>query len=327
MHSQCYTALEDAKVVALADPEPDRRELAASTLGCDTYQSLEELLAQANVDMVDVCTPTYLHEELTVTAAAAGKHVMCEKPLSLSVEACDRMIAACERADVSLMIGHVVRFSAQYQIITDLVKSGKYGRVEWISARRLSAAPKWSWQGWLPDPARSGGGILDLHIHDLDYIEYLLGLPGKVNACGTLGAGGAMDTALTSAWDFRDGARAYAEGCLSLPEGYPFTTGMIVACEQATIQVGNKMSPSPMIYPKDGEPFAPEVPAPKVTATVQAGGNISSLGGYFNELQYWVGCLKAGKKPEVVTPQSSRNSVRFSLAARESAETGKTVSL
>jgi len=327
MHSQCYEAIGEAKVVALADPEPERREEATLRLNCQAYPSLEELLASAEVDLVDLCTPTYLHEEQVVAAARARKDILCEKPMSLSLDSCDRMIAAAERAGVKLMVGQVIRFWPEYQVVKKIVDSGRFGRVEWVSARRLSPVPGWAWRGWLSDSVRSGGVILDMHIHDLDYIAYLIGSPKKVQACGVPGPGGGLDSVLTLGWDHPLGGKSYAEGSFSLPASYPFTMALLAVCEKATIKFDSGAAPSLMVYPMEGEPFAPEVPMPEAEVSAEVGGNISALGGYFNEIKYLVDCLKTGRRPEVVTPQSAREAVRLCLAVRESAETGRTVSL
>ncbi|MHB1000279.1 MAG: Gfo/Idh/MocA family protein [Armatimonadota bacterium] len=327
MHAQCYNASGDAKVVAVADVEAEKRDEAKSKLGCEVYASIEDMLANADIDLVDVCTPTYLHECCVVAAAGAGKDIMCEKPMSISVESCDRMIDAVNKADVKMMIGQVIRFWPEYQVVKDLVDSGKYGKVLWVSAKRLSAPATWAWQGWLYDPAKSGGAVLDLHIHDQDYIAYLLGSPKKVDARGTKGQGGGIDQVMALGWEHESGAKSYAEGALTMAPDYPFTMSLLVACEKCSIKLDSTATPSLMVYPMDGEPYAPELPEPEVGESMETAGNVGSLGGYYNELKYYLGCIKAGKKPEIVTPETGREAVRISIAVRESVETGKVVEL
>jgi predicted dehydrogenase len=326
MHAQCYEAA-GAKVEALADGEPDRRREAAEKLKCATFPSLDELLGSAAVDLVDICTPTYLHEELVLAAARAGRNIMCEKPMSLTVASCDRMIEAVAAAGVAFMTGHVIRFWPEYQVIKEILDSGKYGRVDWVSARRLSPPPTWAWQGWLLDPAKSGGGVLDLHIHDLDYIQWLLGLPKKVQATGAAGPKGGLDSVMTLAWGHASGAKSAAEGSLYLSPVFPFNMALLVACEKATIRFDSAASPSLVVYPFEGPAFAPTLPEPNVGVSSETQGNIGSLGGYYNEIKYYLDCLEAGQKPRIVTPEGARESVRFSLAAAESARTGKIIDL
>src|SRR5574340_1366687 len=97
-HAQCHAALPNSELVAVVDPEPERRAKFAATYGAKPYANLEEMLASAEVDMVDICMPTYLHRQAVEKVAAAKKHVLCEKPMSLTVEDCDAMIAATRGA-------------------------------------------------------------------------------------------------------------------------------------------------------------------------------------------------------------------------------------
>jgi predicted dehydrogenase len=322
MHAQCYEATGEAKVVALADVEADRREEAEDKLNCRTFLSLADMLATGEIDFVDICTPTYLHEEMVIAAAKAGKPILCEKPMSLTVEACDRMINAVKKAGLAMMTGQVIRFWPEYRVIKEIVASGRFGRVEWVSARRLSPRPTWAWQGWLLDPARSGGAVLDLHIHDQDYIAWLIGPPKEVQACGVPGPEGGIDSVLTLGWQHPSGTKSFAEGSLVLSPKFPFNMALLVACEKATIRFDSGADPSLLVYPFEGEAFAPTLPAPKVSVSAEALGNIGSLGGYYNEIKYFLDCLNSGKGPDVVTPEDAREAVRLCLAIAKSVKTG-----
>ncbi len=326
MHAQCYAAA-GAEILAVADVEPEKRGEAGEKLRCRTFAGLDELLDGLEVDLVDICTPTYLHEELVVAAARAGRNIMCEKPMSLTIPSCDRMIKAAEKAGVAFMVGQVIRFWPEYQVIKEILGAGTYGRVEWLSARRLSPPPTWAWQGWLLDPARSGGGVLDLHIHALAYIQWVRGLPKTVLAAAAAGPRGGQDSVMTLAWEHASGAKSAAEGSLNLAPGFPFNMALLAACEKATIRFDSAASPTLVVYPFDGASFAPPLPDPNIGVSTETQGNIGSLGGYYNEIKYFLDCLEAGRKPAVVTPEEARESVRFSLAVAESARTGQVVKL
>lgn len=327
MHAQCHAATGESRIVALTDGEPDRRREAEDKLHCKTYPTIEEMLAAGGIDMVDICSPTYLHEKMVVAAAADGKPILCEKPMSLTVEACDRMIAAVDRAGVPLMIAQVIRFWPEYRVIKEILQSGRWGRLEWLSARRLSPPPSWAWKGWLLDPSKSGGAVLDLHLHDLDAIAWLAGPPKFVQAIGVPGPQGGIDSVVTLGWGHPSGVKSVAEGSLNLSPGFPFNMGLVVACEKATIRFDSGLSPSLVVYPFDGPSIVPHLPAPKVGASVETAGNVSSLGGYYNEIKYFVTCLREGRKPDVVTPAEAREAVRICLAAAKSATTGAIVTL
>jgi len=327
MHAQCYAATGKAKVFALADVEDERRKEAGEKLGCRVFSSLEEMLASADVDMIDICTPTYLHEEMVIAAAKAGKPLLCEKPMSLSLESCDRMIKAVKKAEVMMMTGQVIRFWPEYRVIKEIVDSGRFGRVEWVTARRLSPPPTWAWRGWLFDPKRSGGAVLDLHIHDQDYFSWLIGSPKEVQACGIPGPQGGLDSVMTLGWQYPSGAKSSAEGSLVLSPKFPFTMALLVACEKATIRFDSAASPTLVVYPFEGEAYPPALPAPEVGLSAEALGNIGSLGGYYNEIRYFLECLNSGRRPEIVTPEDAREAVRICLAITKSAQTGKIAKL
>lgn len=327
MHTQCYEASGDAEIAAVADVEQEKRDEAAAKFGCPTFANVDDMLAACGIDLVDVCTPTYLHECCVIPAAKAGKDIMCEKPMSISVESCDRMIDAVNGADVKMMVGQVIRFWPEYQVLKDIVDSGKYGKVLWLSAKRLSAPADWAWQGWLFDPAKSGGGVLDLHIHDQDYVSYLIGSPKMVDARGTEGPGGGIDQVMALGWGHNNGAKSYVEGALTMAATYPFTMYLLVACEKCSIKLDTTATPSLMVYPADGEPYAPKLPEPEVGESTETSGNVGSLGGYYNEIKYFLNCIKTGQKPDIVTPETARDAVRICIAARESVLSGKPVEL
>jgi len=326
MHSQCYAASGKASVVAVADVEADRRAEASSKLGCKTYANLDHLLDDVEVDAIDVCTPTYLHEENVLTALKSGKDVFCEKPLSLTNESCDRIVSAAKSAGRKLMVGHVVRFWPDSLVLKPVLDSGRLGRPLWATASRLSAPATWAWQGWLSDPKRSGGAILDLHIHDLDFLAWILGRPSKVVAAGIKTATGAYDTAFTTLIGHSSGATSQAVGCLAMPEGFPFTSRMLIVCEKGSILFDATGSPSLVIRPSGGADEFPTIPEPQV-GSVEAGGNVSSLGGYLNEIIYFLDCILEDKQPAMITPEDAGFAVRLCLAATQSAETGMPVSV
>ena len=323
MHTECYRAA-GAQVVALADVEADRREEAAAKFGCKAFDSIEAMLDGSDIDAVDICTPTYLHEEHVLTAVSAGKDAFCEKPLSLTSESCERMVLAAKGAGTKLMVGHVVRFWPDLQVVKATLDSGRLGKPVWASARRLSSLATWAWQGWLQDPVRSGGAILDLHIHDLDFLAWILGRPKQVASAGIKTATGAFDTALTTLIGQASGASSQAEGCLAMPDGFPFTNQLLVVCENGSVLFDLAASPSVIVRPAGAPEEYPKVPQPEA-GSAEAGGNVSSLGGYYNEIVYFLDCIKNNKHPETITPEEAAFAVRMSLAATESAETGKVV--
>ena len=326
-HAQCHAALPNSRLVAIADPEPDRRSKFAETYGAKAYASVEEMVKDADIDMVDICMPTYLHRKAVETAAAAKKHVLCEKPMALTAADCDAMIAAVKKAGVKFMVGHVIRFWPEYTVIKEILDSGKYGKIKWASATRVSPPPTWSWQEWLFNEKLSGGAVLDLHIHDLDYLAWILGMPKTVSAAGANGKGGALDNVWTTMTGHSSGAVGFAEGSLDMAAGFPFTMGLKVDCEGGTIELNTRLSPSLLVAPAGGGIEYPEVPAIEVPTVAGAGsaGNISALGGYFVEVKYFVDCVDKGESPTRVPAEEAKSAVALCLAATKAAETGQVV--
>lgn len=190
MHAECFRLIPDARITGVTGGGPERAKEFAAKYDCCYYPSLAALLSEGDPDMVDLCTPTDLHPSQTLAAAAAGKHVFCEKPIALTLEEAEAMIQACRAAKVKFMVAHVLRFWPEYTAIHDLAASGRLGKVLWASARRFTYSPNWAKEGWHRDPCRSGGGVLDLHIHDLDYLSWILGPPKTVYSKGCCGPGG-----------------------------------------------------------------------------------------------------------------------------------------
>jgi myo-inositol 2-dehydrogenase/D-chiro-inositol 1-dehydrogenase len=148
-----------------------RAEVAAAFPEVTWQPTLEALLD--TVDVVDVCTPTDTHADLTVRAAAAGRHVICEKPLARTLDQADTMIAACTGAGVQLHVAHVGRYVGGYVAAREAVADGEVGELTALRLYRGGAAP--SWADWFADEARSGGVLLDLGIHDIDFARWVAG--------------------------------------------------------------------------------------------------------------------------------------------------------
>ncbi len=303
MHGNVYQTLENAGVVAIADFKPDVMAKYAAEFGVAGYASLEELLANEQIDVVDICLPTDLHSKFTVKAAKAGKHVFCEKPMALTLEQADTMIDACSAAGVQLMIGHCIRFWPEYAILKKLAVEGRLGKLLSINLTRYGAFPTWSSDNWLSDPTRAGGGVLDMHIHDTDYVLYLLGEPDSLNSWGTVDERGPSQVFTTLTYGK---TIAHLEGGWNLPSGTPFKHAFRAIFERGAAI----MDAGPLTVYEDGkDPVTPEIPRMEATG----GGNISDLGGYYHELKYFADRLTAGQAFEVVTPQTSRLSLATTL--------------
>jgi predicted dehydrogenase len=179
-----------------------RAEVAAAYPEVTWQPSLPALLAA--VDVVDVCTPTDTHAGLAVQAAAAGKHVICEKPFARTLDEADSMLAACANAAVQLHVAHVGRYAGAYAAAREAVAEGEVGTIRTLSLYRGGAAPAWA--DWFADPTRSGGVLLDLGIHDIDFARWVAG--EVVDVTGELVGPGVGHAVLTHAGGARSGITA-----------------------------------------------------------------------------------------------------------------------
>ncbi len=326
-HAQCYQLMPGARLVAVADPTDKARDAFCREFACAGYPTLEDMLSDADLDAIDICTPTFLHAKQAIAAARAGKHVVCEKPMALTVGECTRMINAARRAGTALMVAQVLRFWPEYVLIADLVRSRRLGRVRWARASRLGPSPKWSWDDWIRDAERSGGPILDLHIHDLDYLSWLLGKPTRVYAQAVAARGRGFVTVLTTLGGHRHEAKSAAAASMGMAGDFPFTMDLLISAQKGTIAYSSTSSPTLTVMPDGAKPYAPRVPQPHVPKSAYGRGNIQALGGYYVELKYFVDCVRRGERPKVVTPQEGRFAVKLCRAAEKSAQTGQVVKI
>jgi predicted dehydrogenase len=171
-----YGHIADSKVIAVCEPSPEGRK-AAEEKGVPCYDSLKAMIAQAKPDVVDVCTPTFLHHGMVMEALGNGINVICEKPLALSSKDAREMYALAEKQGVQLLVGHVLQFYPASKILHEIVRDRRYGKALDAVFLRLSACPRWAKEGWLLDKGKSGLLPFDLHIHDLDLMISLFGKP------------------------------------------------------------------------------------------------------------------------------------------------------
>ncbi len=231
-HAAAWRAL-GADVAGVSARDPVLTREFAGRFGLNVFESYAELLD--SVDIVDLCIPTDLHRAFTEQAAAAGKHVICEKPIALTLEDGQAMIEACERAGVRLFIAQVLRFFPQYRAARELLNRGALGDLGVVTLRRVSSVPMGG-KSWFTDEARSGGLLFDLMIHDLDYARWLGGPVERVYARSLKGqdAGAQSDYAQITL-RFVSGALALIEGGWVMPPG-GFRTAIDIAGTDGLIE-------------------------------------------------------------------------------------------
>ena len=262
--------------------------------GIATYLRAEDLLADPNVDAVDICMPTPLHGPLALAALRAGKHVFCEKPMSLSLGVCAEMERTARECGRHLVVGHCLRYWPQYVKAHELLTSGEFGRAQYASFHRSSAAPMWSAGDWLMKGAESGG-VLDMHIHDVDVALWWFGRPQAISVSGL--APGGLPMLIDAAWRYDGGPRVHLHGAWDR-HGGAFRHAFRLVMEKGTLVHDIAVDANALTLVRDGK--SELVP-------------VAEASGYQDELDDFAAGISAGRAPTRMTPADSRLAVEIGL--------------
>lgn len=305
MHANCYKNIEGVEIAALADLRKECAEKLAKGTNATIYGDGKDLIENAELDIIDICLPTYLHSEYAIMAMDKVKYLFVEKPVALTNNEASLMLKKADETQCNVQIGQVIRFWDEYVKLAEIIKENKYGKIINANFRRISPIPTWGWNNWLLDSSLSGGAAQDLHIHDMDYVLSLFGKPATIKTVKNItGETNSYINSLLCYSDFVVGV----EGTWGLPGTYPFNATFRVVFENATVEnAGGKL----MLYT---DSVAEEIIiSKKDLGEGFEGGNISDLGGYYNELVYFTSCAKENKKIEKATLSDGASSLEYVL--------------
>lgn len=209
-------------------PKGTRMDLS----GVTGHAEFGSLLADPNVDLVDLCVPNDDHAGMAVEALEAGKHVLVEKPIALSLADADAMLAAAKASGKLLMVAHVLPFFTEFAYALDAVQSGRYGGLQAAHLTRVISKPDWS--SGIADVDRSGGPAIDLHIHDTHYLGLLCGVPRAVHSRGVVESGTIVHLSTEYLYETPNLVVSAVSGALS-QAGRPFAHGFDFYLERATL--------------------------------------------------------------------------------------------
>jgi predicted dehydrogenase len=314
-HAANYRTLGDrVRVKTIASHRSERAAAVAESVGAELTDDLLSPLGDPDVDAVDICLPTPLHRELTEAALAAGKHVLLEKPIALTLEDADAIVAAAERSGRLFMVGLVLRFWPEYVELQRRVSGGELGRPLSVSAVRLS--PPADWNDWMADPSKSGGVPVDLLIHDFDQMNWLLGTPRRVFARAP------RHDHVLAIVEY-DNAQGIAEGSMAMPKAFPFSSSVRVLAEEGVAEYAFSAAPAE----GGGNVGASDAPrglqlylrsnAEPLSVPVEPADP------WGPEIAYFVDCVEQGRAPEQGTGVQARAALAVSLAAARSLESGR----
>ena len=267
-HHKGYRMLADegerVRLVAVCDVDPTRfaTEMKINvdtgkeglTGEIHTYTNVDELIEKEAFDMADICLPTYLHKEYAVKLMQAGKHVLSEKPMALNLSDCDEMLRVSQETGMHLMIGQCLRFDAAYLYAKQCIDSGIYGKVQHVFMHRLCALPRWGFEHWFEDHKRSGGCLLDTHIHDVDMARFWFGEP---NAASTVSLDCEMRYQVQNTRLYYPNMLVSIDGSWNEANTAKFSSGFRIRFEKATLLMDRN---GITVYPMEGSPFSPELP-------------------------------------------------------------------
>lgn len=306
IHAERVSAIPGATVTAVYSPDDPAAFVDDYGLEASAYDTPKSFFADADVDVVDVCSPTDTHRRYVERAADAGLDVFCEKPLAVTLEDATSMIEATERAGVQLLVGHVLRYFPAYERVQSLVAAGEIGTVGTIRARRHSPFPAWGSDSWFGDDDRSGGVFVDLGIHEFDFLRWCVGPVERVFARRRRWEDRQYGHATLR---FTSGAVGYVEAGWDRPTGAGLTSDLEVAGDAGILEYDSTASESLSLELEGKEP--PAVP------TVEGDG-------YHRELASFVRALDGEVEPRV-TADDALEALRIAVAASRSAESGKPV--
>lgn len=308
----------DLEVVALADCREDFLAKAAEHFpGVRTYTYGMELIEKEQLDIVHICLPSYLHVSHAVAAMEKGMNVFVEKPVCLTIEDGQRILEAEERTGVKAMVGQVVRSTAEYCCLKEIYESGRYGKLKSIILQRISGDVPWGFEDWFHDEMKSGSVVLDLHVHDLDFLRYMLGEPDSFDVKATVFDSGLINQVVTT-YEFGD-VFAVAEGIWDVYTDLKFEASFRACFEDATVWFNGNREHTLTVYKKDGTVDYPILNTECSVTDDSAGINISDLGPYYTEIKYFAECVRDNKPIKVAPLVEGVKSVNLGIRELEAA--------
>lgn len=294
-HAPVWQRMEDVELVAICDVRPEQMEKYE---GVNKYTDFEEMLANEQIDILDITLPTFLHVEYSLKALERGINVICEKPISLNPDEVQLVYDTAAKNGVKFMIAHVLRFWDEYELLKEIYDTGKYGKLLSGSMERIGQIPKWSWDDWMRDENRSGLVPFDLHIHDLDFMVYAFGKPK--NHVSYRSKRPEQDFFCVT-YDYGDFFITTQASWYASP--YPFSARFRFQFEHAVVANEGGLK----IYEDNGNVLTVSGDAYGDSKVI----NLPTTDAYANEIRYFTDCVKNNVEPAKVKADELEEVVRI----------------
>ncbi len=320
-HIKAYRHVPGVRVAALCNPSGRHLDgdftgvagnvgtdepLKLDMRGVKATRNFADLLADQDIQVIDICAPTKAHVELSVAALNAGKHVVCEKPLARTPQGAREVAAAAKTATGFFMPAMCMRFWPEWGWLEAAIQGQRFGKVLSASFRRVAEPPAWGEKDFLHG-AESGGALFDLHIHDTDFVQFCFGRPRRVHSRGYQKVSGAVDHVVTQ-YEVDSGASVQAEGSWAMAKGFGFSMTYCVNFDGATVDYDLARTSGPLRLVEEGKP----------PVVVRCDGPDA----YVGELTHFIESIRAGKPPSVVTVDDAVSAVEICAAEEKSVLTG-----
>lgn len=307
VHADVYKQIPDVELIGIAGSRTYSKVIDfAKRYNCIPFISCDKLISQ-NIDIIDICLPTHLHCEFTVKASQFSKHVLCEKPISLTLPEADKMITSCHNANVRFMVAHVIRFWPEYIVTKHIIDREELGKPLVVTTFRISKADP---DTWFVDKTLSGGALIDLAIHDIDYLTWLFGKPYSIFAIRKELIGYEH---LLCLLEYEHNIIGSIETGFYIDNiGVDFAAELNIICEKGCIELNSRSKNTIIIRKDDNKVEYPELPEED---------------GYYNEITYFLKCIKQNMNPVLGNPQDARLALEIALGINKSAKTGTKVEL
>ena len=297
VHFNIYKKLENVDFVAACDVRLEMlKEKAGKNSPVRLYADYEEMLQKEKPDIVDICTPTYLHAEQAIMAMESGSHVLSEKPMALSSADCDKILAAMNKTGKHYMTAQVVRFMNAYAYLRDVIESKKYGKLESLTMRRFGRTPRWKWNNWMMEKALSGHVTMDVMLHDVDFVQSVLGDPLTISG---------IYREMQENTNYAFVNFTYPDCAVSMETGWynadiPFTADFKAVFENGYLCLNDK---------KQLLDCGTVVEFDNSGVIAETGINLSNVDGFDTEILHFIDCVEKDQNSPVVPPESSAKTV------------------